>query len=151
MPDGGTLLLSKFKGKVIAVEFLITTCPHCQRASQVLERLWKEFAPQGFQAVGVAINDMAKMLIPDYVRNFGVTFPVGYSQRDPVYNYLEKSPMYQLYMPTIASIDRKFQVRAQHSGDDQEFWKDEEKTMRAMVVGLLADNSRGATPKKRPA
>jgi thiol-disulfide isomerase/thioredoxin len=148
MPEGGTLLLSQFKGKVVVVEFLITTCPHCQRASQLLERLQKEFGPKGFQPVGVAINDMAKMLVPDYKKNFGVTFPVGYSLRDPVYNYLEKSPMYQLYMPTVVGLDRKFQIRYQHSGEDQEFWKDEEKNMRAMMTALLADNARPTSKKQ---
>lgn len=148
MPDGKTLLLSSFKGKVVVVEFLITTCPHCQRASQIIEKLYKEFGPSGFQPVGCAINDMAKMLVPDYVRNFGVTFPIGFSQRDPVYNYLEKSPIYQLYMPTVVGLDRKFQVRAQHSGEDQEFFKDEEKNMRNLVTSLLAESSKAAPKKK---
>ena len=31
---GQEQLLSKFRGKVVAVEFLLTTCPHCQKASQ---------------------------------------------------------------------------------------------------------------------
>jgi thiol-disulfide isomerase/thioredoxin len=140
--EGGTLLLSQYKGKVVLLEFLITTCPHCQRASQLLERLYKEFGPKGFQPLGVAINDMAKMLVPDYKKNFGVTFPVGFSPRDPVYNYLEKSPIYQLYMPTIVGIDRKFQIRAQHPGEDQEFWKDEEKNIRALIATLLGETGR---------
>jgi thiol-disulfide isomerase/thioredoxin len=147
MPDNTTILLSQYKGKVVVVEFLITTCPHCQRASQLLERLYKEFGPKGFQPIGVAINDMAKMLVPDYKKNFGVTFPVGFSLRDPVYNYLEKSPMYQLYMPTIVGIDRKFQIREQHAGEDQEFWKDEEKNMRAMLNTLLAEAGRPTAKK----
>jgi thiol-disulfide isomerase/thioredoxin len=147
MPDNTTMLLSQHKGKVVVLEFLITTCPHCQRASQLLERLYKEFGPKGFQPLGVAINDMAKMLVPDYKKNFGITFPVGFSLRDPVYNYLEKSPMYQLYMPTIVAIDRKFQIREQHPGEDQDFWKDEEKNMRAMLATLLAEAPRSAAKK----
>lgn len=147
MPEGGTMLLSQFKGKAILLEFLITTCPHCQRASQLLERLYKEYGPKGFQPLGVAINDMAKMLVPDYKKNFGITFPVGFSLRDPVYNYLERSPMYQLYMPTVVGIDRKFQIRHQHAGEDQDFWKDEEKNIRAMIATLLAEGARPA-PKK---
>ena len=46
---GQEQLLSKFRGKVVAVEFLLTTCPHCQKASQNLQKLYKELGPQGFQ------------------------------------------------------------------------------------------------------
>ncbi len=148
MVDGKTMLLSQFKGKVVLVEFLLTTCPHCQRASQVVQKLYQEFGPQGFQPVGVAINDMAKMLIPEYAKNFRLTFPIGFSQRDPVYNYLEHPPMFQLYMPTVAFLDRKFQIRAQHSGTDQEFYKDEERNMRSQILALLAEGRRAGAAKK---
>jgi thiol-disulfide isomerase/thioredoxin len=143
MPDGQTLLFSQHKGKVLLVEFLLTTCPHCQEASRITEKLYKELGPKGFQPVGVAINDMAKMLVPDYIKNLGLTFPVGFSLRDPVYNYLEHSPMMQLMMPTVVFVDRKFQIRAQHMGGT-EFFQKEEANMRSMVETLLAEG--GKTP-----
>ena len=30
------------------------------------------------QALGVAFNDMSHMLVPDFVRDFKVNYPVGY-------------------------------------------------------------------------
>ncbi len=104
MPDDTTQLLSKYKGKIILVEFLLTTCPHCQRCSQVVEKMYKEFGPKGFQPIGVAINDMAKMLIPDFKKNGNLTWPVGFSPRDPVYSYLEHPAMQQLYMRRWSSL-----------------------------------------------
>ncbi len=150
LTDGKTLLLSQFKGKVILVEFLLTTCPHCQRASQIAQGLYKELGPKGFQPVGIAINDMAKMLVPDYVKNFQLTYPVGFSLRDPVYNYLEHSPMMQLMMPTLVFIDRKFQIRGQHMGGT-EFFNNEEKNMRAQVELLLAEGSAARPASKKKA
>lgn len=35
LPEGGQKLLSDYRGKVVCVEFLFTTCPHCQHSSQV--------------------------------------------------------------------------------------------------------------------
>ena len=42
LPNGGQILLSKYRGKVVALEFLFTTCPHCQHASQVMSQLQTE-------------------------------------------------------------------------------------------------------------
>ena len=33
LPGGQQELLSKYKGKVVAMEFLFTTCPHCQKSA----------------------------------------------------------------------------------------------------------------------
>ena len=38
------------EGKVVALEFMFTTCPHCQHASQLMSRLQTEYGPKGFQA-----------------------------------------------------------------------------------------------------
>ena len=42
--------------------------------------------------MGVAFNDMAGMLVPDFIKNNGVTFPVGFSPREQVMSYLGLSP-----------------------------------------------------------
>src|SRR5438477_12794057 len=52
-----TTLLTSFKGKVVYVQFLFTTCPHCQALSVLLTKLNRDFGPQGFQALGVAFDD----------------------------------------------------------------------------------------------
>jgi thiol-disulfide isomerase/thioredoxin len=75
--NGQEQLLSKYRGKVVAVEFLLTTCPHCQKASQNMQKLYKELGPQGFQPIGIAINDMANMLINDYAKQFSLTYRLG--------------------------------------------------------------------------
>jgi thiol-disulfide isomerase/thioredoxin len=152
MPEGNSLLLSSFKGKVIACEFLLTTCPHCQHTAQIIDRLYKEFGPRGFQPVGIAINDMAKMLVGDFKKQFVQSggWPVGFSPRDPVLNYLEHSAVQQLYMPAMVFIDRKFQIRGQYLGTD-DFYKDQEKNMRAMVETLMKEAGAPVSKKKSAA
>jgi peroxiredoxin len=112
-PAGGQLLLSQYKGKVVILEFLFTTCPHCQASGRMLSQLQKEYGPKGFQPLGVAFNDMANMLVPDFVKNNGVTFPVGYSPREQVLNFLELSADARLSVPQIVIIDRKGMIRQQ--------------------------------------
>src|ERR1041385_6532711 len=55
--NGTKSLLSAYRGKVCAIEFMFTTCPHCQQTAQVYERIYKDFKPQGFQMLSVAINE----------------------------------------------------------------------------------------------
>jgi len=127
--DGSQKLLSSYKGKVVCLEFLHTTCPHCQHASQVFSQLYTEYGSKGFQPIGVAWNDMASMLVPDFIRDFKVNYPVGFANRDDVLNYLGFSLMDRTVVPQLAWIDKKGIVRSQTPaiGDDtmlrEPYWR----------------------------
>jgi peroxiredoxin len=146
-PDGRQVLLSQFRGKVVALEFLFTTCPHCQNCSQIMERVYKDLGPRGFQPLGAAFNPDAQLLVPEYVRQFSLTFPVGASPREPVLDFLQHSEVMRFLVPQLVFIDRKGVIRLQTSGED-DFFKEEEKNMRAEVEKLLAerDTSHKAAP-----
>jgi peroxiredoxin len=134
--NGQEQLLSKFRGKVVAVEFLLTTCPHCQKASQNMQKLYKELGPQGFQPIGIAINDMANMLINDYAKQFNLTYPLGYSNRDVATQFLQHPVMMSMLMPQLVVIDRKGIIRHHYPGGDK-FFENEEKNLRDVVLPLL--------------
>ncbi len=136
--NGRQTLLSSFKGKVIALEFLHTTCPHCQNCSALLERMYREYGPKGFQPVGVAFNDMATLLVPDYVKQLSLTFPVGVAPRDEVLTYLQHPAVERFYVPQLLFIDRKFVIRGQYSGDN-DFFRNEEANMRSTIETLLKE------------
>ncbi len=133
---GQEQLLSKFRGKVVAVEFLLTTCPHCQKASQNMQKLYKELGPQGFQPIGIAINEMANMLIADYSKQFNLTYPIGHSHRDAAMQFLAHPVMMSMLMPQLVVIDRKGIIRQQYPGGDK-FFENEEKNLREVLLPLL--------------
>jgi peroxiredoxin len=150
------LLLSKFRGKLVALEFLLTTCPHCQRCSGIIEKMYKEFGPRGFQPIGAAINDNAQVLVPEFIIKLGLTYPVGVTPREMAYDFLGYNPSDpnspNLLMPQLVFIDRKGIVRAQYPGDDNFFKEAEETNMRNQIEALLKDA--GATKSassKKPA
>jgi peroxiredoxin len=151
--NGQQLLLSQYRGKVVALEFLYTTCPHCQNCSAVLNRMFKEYQPRGFQVLGVAFNDMATLLVPDYISQLQLTFPVGVGLRDEAVGFLQHPPMELLYVPQLVFIDRKGIVRAQYRGTDDFFKNNEEANMRAQIEALLKEPASGpkAAKKKAPA
>jgi peroxiredoxin len=113
IPKGPQLLLSQFRGKVVALEFLFTTCPHCQHASQLMSKLYSELGPKGLQPVGIAFNDQANLLVPDFVREFGVNYPMGAASQSAVYSYLDLSLLTRIVVPQIVLIDRSGMIRLQ--------------------------------------
>ncbi len=144
-PAGRQIQLSQYKGKVVTLEFLITTCPHCQKCSQLMEKLYKEYGAMGLQPLGVAINEMPHMLVPDYIRQFQLTYPVGWANRDVAINFLQHPVMFVMQMPQLVVIDRKGVIRAQHMGSDK-FFADEEKNLRALLVPLLKEGGGKKSP-----
>lgn len=147
-PDGQVIDLSHYKGKVIALEFLITTCPHCQKCSRLLQKMQNEFGTRGFQALGVATNDMSHMLIPEYIKNHDIRFPIGFTSRDEANSFLQHPSMLIMYVPQLVFIDRKGTIRAQFGGQDA-FFKDEENNLRKQIESMLADAGGAAKPAAR--
>lgn len=125
MPGGKQLLLSSYRGKVVLVQFLYTTCPHCQATSQMLTKVSNDYSAKGVQVLGVAFNEMAGMLVPDYVKDYHVAFPVGFSQRSSVLSYLGISVMERFVVPQIVIIDKKGEIRMQSPPMGDERLQDE--------------------------
>src|SRR5215475_3698352 len=78
---GKDLPLSQFKGKVVALAFISTTCPHCQNYTQTLSAIQKEYAAKGVQILATAFNDGAQTLLPAFVQQFQPAFPVTWEDR----------------------------------------------------------------------
>jgi thiol-disulfide isomerase/thioredoxin len=138
LPGGEMVNLSKYKGKVIALEFLLTTCPHCQRTSKVMQQLYSEYGPKGFQSVGVAFNDANLEMVKAYAVQSGATYPVGLGDRDKVVDFLQHPIMLTLWTPILVMIDKSGNIRGQYQGTDQ-FFKNEEANMRKTIEELLAE------------
>jgi thiol-disulfide isomerase/thioredoxin len=143
---GKTTLLSSYRGKVVVLAFVHTTCTHCQAFCQELTKLHVELGPKGFQPIAVAWNPQANLLVPAFVRDLRIDFPVGFaSAYDPVMNFLGFSVMDRPVVPLIAVIDRKGMLRAQSppQGDAN---LQEENSLRALITSLLNEPS-GMTKK----
>jgi len=145
-PTGATISIADYKGKVVALEFLITTCPHCQKCSTLLQKMYNEYGARGFQPLGVATNDMAHMLVPDYVKQFGLSFPVAFAPREKAHEFLQLPLMLIMYVPQLVFIDRHGVIQAQYGGQDK-FFLDEENNMRKQIEAMLGDAKKPASAK----
>jgi hypothetical protein len=124
LANGRQVTLSQYKGNVVALLFILTTCPHCQKAIGCLTEEQKEFGPRGFQTISSAIEDMAKMNVPDFVRRFDPPFPVGYNNFTAALDFLQHPAPVPALMPMVAFVDRQGVVRAQYEGSDPFFADD---------------------------
>ena len=52
LPSGKQTLLSSYRGKVVMMAFMFTTCPHCQALSKVITKLQGELGPRGIPGGG---------------------------------------------------------------------------------------------------
>ena len=149
MNSGEQIPLSQYKGKVCVLAFILTTCPHCQKTVGYLSTMQNDYAPRGFQVLASAIEDMAKMDVPDFIKRFQPPFPVGFNSRDVVEAYLQHPTMFRLLMPQVVFIDRQGTIRAQYAGDDKFFAEDQDKHLREQIEALLKESP--APQKKRAA
>lgn len=152
LPNGRQALLSQYKGKAILLSFFSTTCPHCQTASRYIEKLSKEFGPQGFQAIGVCFDPMAKMLTPEFIQKQGLTYPVGSALDNQVLEYIQHPAGMIPYVPIFVLIDKQGMIRAQfQSGINDEFFKNQDANLRAEVEKIVKGTSgKAAVPAKAP-
>ena len=114
--SGKPISFSNYAGKVVLVQFLYTTCPHCQMTSRTFARLQSELGSRGLQVVGVAFNEEAEGhtdVARAYAEANGVNFPLGVSTRVDVLKYLGISVISRFAVPQVVVIDRNGVIRAQ--------------------------------------
>jgi thiol-disulfide isomerase/thioredoxin len=154
LPDVGQRSLSQYKGKVVALEFILTTCVHCQAASKVMTRLQSEYGSKGFQALDLAINGLgegrdakaAGALVSQFKNDFQVGFPVGYVEHDKMPAFMGFSLMQRTVVPQLVLIDRDGNIRYETpaTGDSQAM---QESTLRDRITELLAARMTGGKSK----
>jgi len=132
----GEALLSQLRGKVVLLALIHTTCPHCQQSMGVLNQLQREYGPRGFQAVASAFNEMAAQLLPEFITRFRPAFPVGFTSRETVNEYLKLPTDVPFKIPVYVFIDKKGMIRALHVAGEP-FFQDDPKNTRSLIESLL--------------
>lgn len=74
--DGRNLRLSDLRGKAVLLNFWATWCAPCKIEMPWFVELQRQYASQGLQIVGVAMDDSGKDDIAKFAKDMGVNYPV---------------------------------------------------------------------------
>lgn len=130
--------LKQYRGKVVALAFIFTTCPHCQNLTRSLNALAREFAGKDVQFLECAFNDDAEAAMPDFLALFQPPYPVGWSYQAPVRNYLKVALTDGHFMvPHLVFLDRSGVIRLEVKAQD-DFFKDLDGSLRSELNKLLS-------------
>lgn len=73
--DSRLVSMGDLRGKVVLMNFWASWCAECRPEMPVLERLHREFAPQGFAVIGINARE-GREAIRRYASELGLTFPL---------------------------------------------------------------------------
>ncbi len=132
------LQLSQYRGKVVALAFILTTCSHCQDLTKLLGPLSREYALRGVQVLECAFNDDAQQTMAGFLQQFQPPFPVGWTNRAVAMAYLQRTILdtRPLYVPHMVFLDRRGIIQAEYPGES-DFMKDPATNIRAELEKLL--------------
>src|SRR5437016_4339345 len=109
--DGKNIQLSSFRGKAVLLNFWATWCGPCKIEMPWFVELQKEYGPQGFQIVGVAMDDSSTEDITKFVREMGINYPVLLGKEEVGQSYGGVNAL-----PTSFFIDRDGKLVAREFG-----------------------------------
>jgi thiol-disulfide isomerase/thioredoxin len=151
LPGVGPKLLSQYRGKVVAIEFIMTTCPHCQAAAKVMTKYQQDYGSRGYQSIDLAINVLqnnatpaaASQQVTAFASTYGAQFPVGFLPQDQMMSFMGFSIMDRMVVPQIVLIDRKGFIRYQTPAESGTEWDKvmNETAMREHIEQLLTQGS----------
>jgi thiol-disulfide isomerase/thioredoxin len=138
LPGGKPLSIQSLRGKVVALVFVSTTCPHCQKFTGDLNAIQREYGAQGVQVVECAFNTgVNEAQLQEFIARFRPSFPTGISQSPAVLSYLQYSSVRIPYVPHLVLIDRQGVIRGDWAGESP-FMTNAGANLRAELNKLLA-------------
>jgi thiol-disulfide isomerase/thioredoxin len=149
IPSEGQKTLNQYLGKVVALEFIFTTCPHCKAASHLMTKLQQEYGPRGLQVIDVAVNPNSDLLVEAFAKEQGVNFPVAWTASSNMTTFMGFPPD-RYVVPQLVLIDRQGYIHFQTPATEDANWDKmmKEETIRQNIEKLLAMNGSAAKTDK---
>jgi cytochrome c biogenesis protein CcmG/thiol:disulfide interchange protein DsbE len=86
LPDleGNMVSLSRYKGKVIFLNFWATWCKPCEEEMPSMEYLYKKLQGENFEMVAVSIDSKGPGTVQEFVEKYGISFPVLHDRKGKI-------------------------------------------------------------------
>ena len=120
VPDGKTVTLSSLRGKAVVVNFWATWCGPCKIEMPWLVDLQKKYGSQGFQIVGVAMDDADDKEIADFAKKMGVNYVVlkGTEKVGDLYGGIDRLPITYYIDPTGKVVEESIGLVSESTIED---------------------------------
>jgi cytochrome c biogenesis protein CcmG/thiol:disulfide interchange protein DsbE len=90
MLQGAEVKLSSLRGKVVILDFFLSTCPHCRDHAPHMVELYNQYRNQGLTVLGLAADPPEKKeSIDAFIKELKVTYPVGYVTTEVIAYYVD--------------------------------------------------------------
>ncbi|MGA6988256.1 MAG: TlpA disulfide reductase family protein [Terriglobales bacterium] len=109
--DGKNLKLSDLRGKAVLLNFWATYCGPCKIEMPWFVELQNEYGPQGFQIIGVAMDDASTEDIAKFAKEMGVNYPILLGKESVAVSYGGVNAL-----PTTFFLDRDGKLIAREFG-----------------------------------
>ena len=109
-PDGKTINLDDYKGKIILLNFWATWSTPCLKEMPALEKLHQQYSDEDLQIIGIAIVSKQED-IPKKILETGITYPVGIGGKQLIADY-----GYFTSIPQSFLIDRSGKIVKEYAG-----------------------------------
>jgi len=145
--------LSQFKGKIVALAFIHTTCSHCQDLTRVLKVIQKDYTARNVTVVACAFEEGVVQNFPGYLKALEPNFPAGIAPETEVKKYLGWNDTRDgiLMIPHMVFLDANGVIRGDFDGKDGFYSKMDEnirKQLDKMTKGGTAAPAKAAPKKK---
>ena len=126
--SGQRITNANYGGYVLLVHFFATWCSPCRESIPALIRLNRKFGAQGFQVLGLSIDEGGDRVVPAFIREKKINYPVALAGDDIQRAYGVRS------VPTFFLINRKGQVIEKFMGVSPETEREMESAIRKMLA-----------------
>ncbi|MBC7222471.1 redoxin domain-containing protein [Candidatus Bipolaricaulota bacterium] len=132
--SGRELSLGNFRGKVVLLDFWATWCPPCMASLPGLKEIYEEFHAQGFEIVGVSLDESAEDL-RRVLSERGISWPVAFEGKRWDNSVAALYRVYQI--PTSYLLDKNGMIRYRDLEGEE---------LRRAVAELLGESTAEAAP-----
>jgi peroxiredoxin len=103
--------LADYRGKVVVIEFMQSTCPHCATFTAKLNQLQQKYGDKlAILAIGNPPADSPATLA-DYAAGHKITYPVLFDCGQMAYSYVRTN---HIDLPMVFVIDGSGMIRSQY-------------------------------------